>query len=448
MKFFSSILLASVVATATARNSHKTKMKTDEFVHFPAASAYSGTKVKLDFYTAPSADADLEFMHHLKATVMRLFDDAVDFHPHMVVLRGEDEPGCRNPDGSEMDLEGRLARGCEHHCVDKFRYCDYAAYKPGATHSRHQGGLPGSIFVKESARCSCIWEKYGSSKDHTNMYRYFQYHDALRGTGCDQEYSDTCVEQVMNTVDFNKDEIDQCMGELEVETDAKNSILEKEISTEHVPTTVPALLVNGEEAVQFSNMVQIAKLGGHAESALQYVCDAMPDDDSWHPKPKICDFCLNWCPSRTGRFFDMNTCLWELNCGDGHGSNDFALYMDEFKAKNPNSMFIAVTENVAGGTLHVIATFVAVILAAGLTALAVMAIRVWRTKMIIDRYVKEQQAMNNGKGGGVHGHRDPSFFPEDNELDLDLEPALQYSDHIQPVQSATPTRANFLPQLT
>ena len=85
--------------------------------------------------------------------------------------------------------------------------------------------------------------------------------------------------------------------------------------------------------------------------------------------------------------------------------------------------------------------------------MAVMGIRVWRTKVIIERYVREQEELSmsrlHGGDGGIDGnHRDLAFFPDENELDLDLEPALQYRDHIASPASRGPSTHTFLPKLT
>jgi len=328
----------------------------------------------------------------------------------------------------------------------------------------------------------CIWEKYGKKKEYQNLYNYFQYQDALHATHCDLE--EACVEQAMKSVDFDFSMIEECHGDIGQKVNKMNYVLEDIIETDKPVEVVPALVINGKEEVDFEHYVLNHK-GHNVKSVLGMVCDAMGDDNS--KKPHVCDLCLNYCPSKVGLgAFDMKTCLWELKCGDKAGTG-YADYAKEAGLSTTEAAATAASESsspavltgaendannvdakahksasstAASEGLGIIATMLAVVLSAGLAALAVMAIRVWRTKMIIDRYVKEQQAMNdaqqNGLGLGAYGHRDPTFFPEDSaELDLDLEPALQYSDHINSSgtngangRASPPGAASFLPQLT
>lgn len=435
-------------SAATSGGTYRSDMSESSFVSVPAATSYKGSKVKFDYYTASSADAGLEFMHLIKPVVMRFKESGIDFTPHMLVAPGDaDFVKCRSADGG---LAANAPHGCDFHCTNDYRYCDKASFQGNAINAKHHSGLHGWIYVKENARLQCIWDKYGS-KTASGVYRFFQYMDALKGTGCDKSFSEGCLEQVMQTVDFDYEEIENCVGEVSSGTTDKNDILEKMVY-DKVPTAyVPAITFDGSEDTEFERYVENHH-GNRHQSVLGKLCKHMGDN-----KPPVCDFCLNYCPGKAGTNFDMGTCLWELKCGDKNTS--FAMYAEEnglsspqvsadsqpnsFSSKEPRSYSKTASEG-----LGVVATFMAVVLAAGFAALAVMAIRVWRTKMIIDRYVKEQQAMNDAQQN--LGHRDPIYFPDDSALDLDLEPALQYSDHIGGAngRASPPHAASFLPQLT
>jgi len=441
-------------AKSTSVNTYRTDMSESSFKTFPAAAAYKGSKIKFDYYTAANADANLVFMHLVKPVVMRFKGQGIDFEPHVMVSRGEaDFVGCRAEDGSiPADHPG----GCNYHCTNGNRYCDRGSFD-GAINAKHKTGLHGEILVKESARLSCIWDKYGSKTD-SGIYRYFQYMDALKGTGCVKSYTPACLEQVMQTVDFDYEEVEKCVGDISSASTDKNEVLEKIALTDDPVSYVPAMVINGVEDTSFERYAETGKGRPRDHSVLAAICRHMGDK-----KPPVCDFCLTYCPDRVGDAFDMNTCLWELKCGDKN--TGFADYGEEFGVAAPavvvdgakpdpntfsNSSGKSYSKTASEG-LGVVATFMAVVLAAGFAALAVMAIRVWRTKMIIDRYVKEQQAMTDAQqNGGVLGHRDPIYFPDDSTLDLDLEPALQYSDHIGGVngRASPPHAVSFLPQLT
>jgi hypothetical protein len=449
------ILLAAASVSAVSgqnANIYRTDMSESSFKTFPAATAYKGSKIKFDYYTAANADADLNFMHLVKPVVMRFKGQGIDFEPHMLVARGEaDFVGCRAEDGSEP---ANSPHGCDFHCTNGHRYCDGASFDGNAINARHHRGIHGGTYVKESARLTCIWDKYGA-KTESGVYRFFQYMDALKGTGCEKSYSPACLEQVMQTVDFDYEEVEKCAGD--VSGPDKNEVLEKIVRSDSPVSYVPAIVIDGNEDTSFERYVEHHK-GQHHESVLATLCRTMGDN-----KPPVCDFCLNYCPDKVGDAYDMNTCLWELKCGDKNTGFDdyrkgFGVAAPEGVAdgekQEPNTFSNSSSKSyskTASEGLGVVATFMAVILAAGFAALAVMAIRVWRTKMIIDRYVKEQQAMNDAQqnGGGL-GHRDPIYFPDDSALDLDLEPALQYSDHIGGVngRASPPHAASFLPQLT
>ena len=372
---------------------------------------------------------------------------------------------------------------------------------PHATQFKRQFGIHGRTYVMESVRLQCIWNLYGKSRGHDELFRYFQYHDALKASGCEQTLDDACIDQALTSVGYDIQAVNDCIGDpASYETNDINGHLQTIVNdVDHNKiSSVPALFVRGREMQEFHDVID----GTNTISLFQDVCNHIPKH---HARPEICDFCDTWCPNKVGDDFHMNTCLWELKCGDdqqtgwaefyaerhGHNNNPAepadpapapvpspANNNGNDNSKNTPAPHINTSErphtddndntqqqpapaaatdadkattssssddndDVATG-LGLIASVMAVIFAAGFAALAVMAIRVWRTKMIIDRYVKEQQAMNSGD----YGHRDPAFFPEDTELDLDLEPALQYSDHIGGGTTSAPQQANFLPQLT
>lgn len=441
------IILA--VVSVSAASAYKTDMSEASFKSFPAATAYKGSKIKFDYYIASSADANLEFMHHVKPVVMRFKESGIDFTPQILVGAGDaDNIGCRAEDGSKPP---NAPHGCDFHCTNGNRYCDRGSFNAGAMKAHHQHGLHGEVYVEENARLQCIWNKYGSKAD-SGVYQFFQYMDSLKGTGCDKHYSKACLEQVMQPLDFDYQEIQDCVGNVGHGPD-KNEILEKMAVKGNPVTYIPAIKINGEEDTDFEYYINKHK-GKHHESLLGSLCDKMGDK-----RPPVCEFCLEYCPDKAGDSYDMNTCLWELKCGDkNHGFENYAgvaapEVVADSKPAEPNSFSSKETKSytkTASEGLGVVATFMAVVLAAGFAALAVMAIRVWRTKMIIDRYVKEQQAMNDAQQNGGLGHRDPVYFPDDSALDLDLEPALQYSDHIGGAngRASPPHAASFLPQLT
>ena len=95
-------------------------------------------------------------------------------------------------------------------------------------------------------------------------------------------------------------------------------------------------------------------------------------------------------------------------------------------------------------------SFLSAVAIAALSVVTIITVRQYRSKMIIDQYLKEQAGGGHSNDErGAMNHWDPTYFPEENELDLDVEPALQYRDHINPEPAQQPpAEQSFLPQIS
>lgn len=157
---------------------------------------------------------------------------------------------------------------------------------------------PGRV-VLESARQLCLWDIYGST-DVSGILKYFYYIENRRSLECYNVSTDDCLEKVYQAIGVDSQFMDQCLfnsAKFVVGEEIKDSIAMNISSKE-----IPALFINGRETPQTDT-----------NDILRKICHAFPKEG----KPAICNFCTEYCPKSTRRFY-TNNCLWELTCGGDH----------------------------------------------------------------------------------------------------------------------------------
>jgi len=458
-------------SSASGSSSSSSSLSSDSFVKSKAATAYHMNKEKpihARYISSPGEGWTMQEIFNLKPVIVR-FQDLIDFDPTFDIIPGIQEPmECRPHDGTEPE---QLKEMCEAHCMNNGRYCDQSLM----IEAMHDNNLhldndrlqyfrqvKGYQLVEESARRLCVWDLYGKN----DVIKYFQYHEAMKATGCDAVLVDNCVEQAIESCGMDSSKVTKCVqGEhgLGPDVHGNHKLLDAQPiqPLQKNSRQPPAFFVNNQD-MEWNDM--------DTKTALDHVCKNFPDNV---PRPAVCEFCQSYCPNTVGsdKFYDdgYKTCLWELKCAGDNNNNSGRTFRDFLASKDTTESEIikaAASSRGRGGggggdstlskATSIAATFMAMILTAGVLALTVMAVRIWRTKVIIERYVREQEelSMTRLSGGaaastGPNGsHRDLAFFPDENELDLDLEPALQYRDHISAPAASGPSRHSFLPKLT
>ena len=464
------------------------------FVQSQAASIIQGEPHALDY--VHSLDWESTGVYDsIKGLVTRLGggvknDDrkgAVKFTPRFYIMDGRAE--CHNPDGS---IPEKLTVPCTTHCINHGRYCDphffgeWQHWTGSKSHGAHyvQGleklGRNGADQMVETLRRACIWEEYGKYEPE----KYFAYHDLMVSTGCHARETPECLNDVIQ----NKLHLDAralhnlrtgngCMKTFGIHDDVNNTMLETELANAQKFNEGDR---NGDPSLFFDGEL-VTTTHWYPDAVLNAVCNAFPEDD----KPHLCTFCLDYCLSKIGterRHSDyepqrVEKCMWYLDC-DGGNYNHFNFANQYLTDKNLTQEAIVASRsdvddatdsgpgdnaNDADAVMGIIpspphdpAGFAIFVLAAMITAggivLALAALRVWRTKMIIERYIREQKKdIDNANQGEFH--HDQEFFPDDsaNALDWDLEPALQYSDMLgggSQRPSGPPSNTAFLPKIT
>lgn len=428
------------------------------------AASYSGPLLQVRFETAPSAIHDYSALAAVRAVVYRLQGHVIDFTPFDRVLRGNyPTPGCRPLNNTRPQ---ELTPACESECMNYGRYCQ--KYKNSAL-----AQVAGSRLVEESARRTCIFKQLGYNG-------FFDYIYAMHNTTCDVQYTDECITTVYQLLKESLDvqELNACMGAMSPALDYENPLLDA--LTEEgkgVDTHLPSLFINGVgHDMRLTNDVL-----RDTYHALELICSSVPEEIE---KPKVCGFCTDFCAKLNPKLPDHFRCLWELTCNDRQKTpfTDYLLHLAESNAiadqpGNPTTLpeqqqteelekeTKSPEENLAeysgSSSLNApsseqpqeqpqAAWFVVTIFfitAVGIAAASLVIIaclRQYRSKMIVDQYLKEQAAK---KELGAMAHLDHAFFPD--EVDLDVEPALQYSDHIDPSPAQhPPAKGAFLPKLT
>ncbi|CAB9517831.1 Exocyst complex component [Seminavis robusta] len=445
---------------------------------FVANDVASGTAasdlVSVDFYTSPEARFDYDAIHALRPLVFRLHSTAIEFEPRMVATRGHDR-GCAQEDGSP--LEGELPGECALHCLVRGRYCDASLLELQMI--TQQMRASGNHFLEEGVTRRCIWKEYGVN----DPQKYFGYFDGIAAEGCQQTLSNSCREYGYVQEGLDIETIQKCADSDGVHSVGAKPILEEAIA-QPVPTQLPALFVQGKQVT-----------GGNLDptEVLTAVCDAFATEE----RPKVCQFCLETCPSLSNGESNIQECLWELKCANPE--HTFQTYLGYMASSTPelpeqptdnddNSTttttsstsnthaigpFPSDTEKevsaghkaakVAEEGLGIVAIFILLLLGAAVIMVITAAVRVNRSKQVIDRYLQEKaelDAHNHGgggtagtaNGGGVYGHHDPAMFP-DADADMDLDAALSYGDVIGQSQRAAashtsaPAQSKFLPEI-
>ena len=458
------------------------------FVVNEAASANAGTrKIELDYLASPGWGWSMTEIMSLEPALVR-FQDEVDFTPAYDIVDGTGEPlNCRLPTSEDdffVDVEND---DCKKHCMNHGRYCDHSLLgddddgsdqiKKARKQFFAKHNVQGHQLVEESVRRLCVWNLYGKE----NHQLFFDYHQAMQASGCDAQLTHDCVQASLPaSMDYTK--LYECVqGEkgLDPLLDEPHALLEEELQHSSGDWKFSA----GRVALFGEGHAQQHVTEFSAGMVFSNICFAFKNDLHVEP-PLVCDFCQNYCPhfrkTNKGDLYIANDqhCAWSLQCEDnGKTFDDYLASKNTTadavmaaaaaqKAQNkqdpafagnvrPTSSSSKTVVETAGGMA---ATLLAMLLVGGLLMMAIMAIRVWRTKVIIERYVREQEELSmararNDHGGdyGDHNHHDEAFFPDGNELDLDLEPALQYRDHIGAPAGASstgPSSATFLPKLT
>jgi hypothetical protein len=461
--FTTTLLTCCIVGDSFAIHFHNESFAL--FANNSEATLYAGPKLQVRFESTPSSFNDYWSLDALKVVVHRLHDHVIDFELVDQVLPGHfSTPGCRPSDNTEPH---QLSLPCKRGCMSNGRYCNYHSFFPRGVNPDLAHVL-GSALVEESARRTCIFQQLGPKA-------FFQYIDAMHATGCDTQYQEWCITRsfhmIRDTLDVQT--LNSCMGAMSPTLDFDNPILETLEQEEYVPKArFPKIMVNG--AVQVMDVMR--DTDADAAWAIQLICNSIPEG---FEKPKICPFCTEFCPS-LHKHTNLMQCLWELKCNDVSKTSftDYLLHLSESDAvaDEPDDdaqgnieveeATITPEDYEAGSSgqpqeqsgssgqpqeqsdegLFVVAIFFITALGFAVASLVIIAcLRQYRSKMIVDQYLKEQaglRATTDERGA----HWDHGLFPD--EVDLDVEPALQYSDHIaaSPAQQP-PAKNSFLPKI-
>jgi hypothetical protein len=473
---FAAILMACCIAVdvnAVGFDRHR-------FAINKEATEYSGPKLQVRFDTAPSALHDYWGLMVLEAIVSRLEGSVINFLPHDWVLPGRQPlAGCRPSNDTAPQY---LTPKCERECMNNGRYCLHQAFNPNFKNP-DLDHVAGNVLVEESARRACIYQQLGP-------IAFFEYIDAMHNTSCDTLYTEWCI---MESYQLIKEKLDleklhSCMGVLSPTLELENPIMEyldEPVYHERgAHSMIPTLRVNDASML----LGAMKNSGKEIANALGLICNSIPEG---FEKPKICGFCNEFCPPRRVHNPNHLLCLWELTCNDPAKTSftDYLLHLDsepdaDADADQPDSPSqenlttppesqqpeetTAPEENVAAQSgsssfnapsseqsqeeqsqegVFVIAIFFITAIGFATASLVVVAcLRQYRSKAIVDQYLKEQaglRATTTERGA----HWDHALFPAlPDAVDLDVEPALQYRDHV-PAQQP-PAKNSFLPKLT
>jgi hypothetical protein len=479
---FAAILIASCMLGVDAFRYGGADETPERFVQNAEASYYSGPRLQFHVETAPSAVNDYNALDAVKAIVYRFEGSVIDFIPVQRVLPGNyDSLGCRPQDNSDPE---ELTPECEKECMNYGRYCEYHAFNSNYKNP-WLANVDGSRLVEESARRTCIFQQLGA-------IGFFDYIDVMHHTECDHQYTDKCI---ANAYDIMKEILDvqvlnSCMGAMSPSLRYENPLLQVLIQNgTSLDKHLPSFTIDGV----VHDLDTQKSVNGDAQAALDSVCSSIPEGVE---KPKVCEFCNEYCMGMPYLHKDPMLCLWELKCNDLERTSftDYLLQVSQGDAVDDEGLTDQIDDQTTppgqgqteegeietdtpeenetnspvenGSTYddssslnassseqpqeqdsppawYIVVIFCVSAFGFAAASLVIIAIgRQYRSKMIVDQYLKEQAVIRAQKDeGAVMPHWDQTLFSD--QVDLDVEPALQYSDHIQP-----PTKNSFLPKLS
>lgn len=402
------------------------------------ATNYVGKNVDISFWSTPNTLKLDESFLFLEALLIRFQEtQAVTFRPFPYVVDGA-TIGCRPQQG-----KAKISDNCRSRCSNNGRYCAY-----GDTSGT---GVNGTQVIRETVRRMCYWNLYGVNQPEN----YLQYLHQLDDQGCFQRMTEDCIVEAMSEMNVQVSQVDDCMkkaGKLGPGIDAKNSLLEVAIEASkivdvHSPNDFSILQVVGP--VKSSTDMHFNPFPTFQES----FCGAFPESN----RPLICDFCGNFCPKNgwsSNKHYNVKNCISELQCGDGrtfenwvHGGykdNNSSRLKRWFAEKRWEEFDFMLVGLVAGSSF-------------GVLLACFFVLRTWKSQRRINRYLREREAEREMTGlahDSYNDDEDHSNFGWPEQIDLDMDPSMQYNDYVGNGRQARtgpleqPPRDLFPPRLT
>lgn len=449
-----------------------------QLTNFEEATAYEGDNVTFEFWSTPNSLILDERFRFVEAVVLRFQDTAgLQFQPKEYVVDGNDL-GCRGT--------GNTKTHCQESCTNNGRYCvagDFQAQHTTATQ-----------VLKESARRMCWWNMFSTVRNDV----YMVYIEQVFARGCRRNLTDACIYNAMSRMHMPIPQVKQCLedaGELGVDIDQEHALLEEALRDSNALKTAMKRTDPIEPAQDFP-LIKVEGVHGTIvddrfdpyRAFAQSICPSFTKGK----EPLVCQFCSDFCAipqvgyEHLGQYDTVNNCVLRLDCGDqrnftkwhsgqydgveAYTNSEAAPNRYQAPTQKPQETAAPENEkknnnNKGNKSIHAVEQDfdfmmmgMLVGLSFGLLAACYFCLRYYRAQRRIRNYLREQEQA--GLASHNQDESEGSFlWPE--EFDLDLEPAMQYSDYLGEVSqrgtapvparrntTQAPTKSMFLPQLT